>query len=177
MSIAGLYLAAAALVAVAGLAKVLAPDASRVALRTVGLPSSPLAVRTLGVVELGLAAAALVVGGAPAALGIALAYLGFAGFAALVARRSRYRAPCGCFGRSEAPIGPLHVGVDLALAAVALVAATGPVGSLLTEARATPAAGVPFVGYTLLLTWLLVVLLTALPELQAATAPTKRAVP
>ena len=58
------------------------------------------------------------------------------------------------------------------VAAVALVAVADPVPGVVDAASGTPAAGVAFVGYTLLLAWLLEVLLTALPELQAAMRPT-----
>ena len=174
-SFAGPLFAAALLLVLAGGAKVSSPDATRVALRTAGLPESAVLVRLLGVVELALAGAALLVGGALPALGVAAAYAGFAGFAALLARRSRSAAPCGCFGASDAPVGPLHVVVNLLLVVAAVGAAAGPVGSLLGEAGETPAAGIPFLGFTLLLTWLLLVTFTALPELLAARRPAPEA--
>lgn len=174
-SFAGPYLAAALLLALAGVAKLRAPGASRIALRTAGLPGSAALVRLLGAVEVVLAAAAVLLGGVLPAVGVAVAYGGFAGFAAVLARRSRSVAPCGCFGASDAPVGPLHVAVNVVLAAASLGAAAAPVGSLAAEAGDTPAAGIPFVGFTLLLTWLLLVTLTALPELLAAGRPTAQA--
>lgn len=174
-SFAGPYLAAALLLALAGAAKLRSPGGSRVALRTAGLPESALLVRLLGAAELALAAAAVLLGGALPALGVAALYAGFAAFAALLARRSRNAAPCGCFGSSDAPVGPLHVAVNLALVVASLGAAAAPVGSLVAEAGDTPAAGLPFVGFTLLLTWLLLVALTALPELLAAGRPAPQA--
>jgi hypothetical protein len=66
------------------------------------------------------------------------------------------------------------VGVDLAIAAVALVAVADPVPGIVTVARDTPLAGVPFVGFTVLLAWLVQVLLTAVPALQAAARPPRK---
>jgi len=173
--LAGLYLAVVFVLAWAGAAKVARPGPTRLALRTAGLPSSALAARALGLVELGVAGAALAVGGRlPAALAAA-AYLGFAGFSEVVRRRSRGRAGCGCFGSSGAPLGRLHVVVDLVLAAVALGAAAGPLGSARDLLADSPAAGLPLLGYALLLAWLIQVLLTAVPDLQAALRPRRTA--
>ncbi|MEZ5178041.1 MAG: hypothetical protein R2746_07105 [Acidimicrobiales bacterium] len=144
-------------------------------LRTAGLPSSATAVRILGVGELAIAAWALGWGGRGSAAAVALDYVGFAGFAEQVRRRSRGRASCGCFGASGAPLSRLHVAIDLVVAAVAVVAVVDPVPGLLDAAADTPAAGIAFVGYTLLLAWLLEVALTALPELQAAMRPARGA--
>ena len=152
----------------AGVAKVSRPAAARVALRTAGLPSTALAVRALGIAELALTGVAVVVGGRLAGALVALAYLGFAGFAAFLASRSRRAVPCGCFGSGSAPVGPLHVGVNLALAVVGVLSVVRPTDGIVSVVRHTPLAGLPFVGFTLLLTWLLLVLLTALPELLAA---------
>lgn len=166
--LAGPLFAAALLVALAGAAKVARPAAARVALRTAGLPSSAAAVRSLGVVELALAFGVLAAGGRPGGAAIAVAYVGFAGFAAFLAGRSRRAVPCGCFGSSSTPVGPLHVGVNLALAAVGLAAVAWPTRGAVAVVRHTPLAGIPFAAFTLLLTWLLLVVLTALPELLEA---------
>lgn len=173
--LAGPLFAAAALLAVAGGAKLVAPGPTRVSLRAAGLPSTAIAARALGVAEVGIAAYALGWGGRPAAALVAVAYLGFAAFAELVRRRTRGRAPCGCFGSSDAPLTLLHVGVDLALAAVAAAAAVARVPGLVEVAGETPLGGVPFVAYAALLAWLLQVTLTALPTLQAAVHPPRRA--
>ncbi|MCU1357528.1 MAG: hypothetical protein JWM89_2946 [Acidimicrobiales bacterium] len=173
--LAGPLFAAALLVALAGIAKLSRPAAARVALRTAGLPSTAVVVRALGAGELLLAGVVLAVGGRLGGALIAAAYLAFAAFAAFLASRSRRAVPCGCFGSGSAPVGPLHVGVNLALAAVGAAAVVRPSDDLVSVARATPLAGIPFVGFTVLLTWLLLVLLTALPELLAAAKPTKAA--
>jgi hypothetical protein len=173
--VAGPFFAAVLVLGAAGALKVARPDAARVALRAAGLPSSAWAVRVLGVGELAIALWAVGWGGRGAAAAVAVAYLGFAGFAELVRRRSRGKASCGCFGSSGAPLSRLHVVVDVVVAAVAVAAVARPVPGFVDAAAETPAAGVPFVGFTLLLAWLLQVVLTALPELQAAVRPTAQA--
>jgi hypothetical protein len=165
---AGPLFAAALLVAVAGVAKLTRPYPARVALRTVGLPSQAIVVRALGAGEVVLAAVILAVGGRLGAALTTLAYLGFAGFAWKLASASRRAVPCGCFGSGSAPVGPLHVGVNLALAAAGIAALVRPADGIASVVADSPWAGVPFLGFTLLLTWLLLVVLTALPELQAA---------
>jgi hypothetical protein len=173
--VAGPFFAAVLVLALAGALKVVRPDPTRVALRGAGLPGTLLAARSLGLAELAVAALALARGGRAGAALVAAAYLGFAGFSALARRRGGRGASCGCFGASDAPVTGLHVGVDLAIAAVALVAVADPVPGLVDVARSTPWAGVPFVAFTILLAWLVEVVLTVLPELTAAGQPARRA--
>ena len=165
------FFAAVVLLAVAGAVKVLSPDATRVALRAAGLPSTRVAAMTLGAVEVIIAGAAVAGGGAATAAAVAAAYLGFAGFSALVRHRSKGKASCGCFGASDAPLGLVHVAIDLALAAVAVALVVDPIGSIWSEAADTPWAGVPFLALVALTAWLVQVSLTLLPELWAARHP------
>lgn len=169
--VAGPFFAAVLVLGAAGVAKLARPDAARLALRTAGLPSTAGAVRVFGAGELAVTGWALGWGGRGAAAAVALAYLGFAGFAEVVRRRSRGQASCGCFGSSGAPLTSLHVIVDTVVAALAIAAVVRPVPGLVAAAADTPAGGVPFLGYTVLLAWLLQVVLTALPELRAAVHP------
>lgn len=171
-ALAGPLFAAALLMALAGAFKLTRPDATRVALRTAGLPSGSVAVRVLGAVEVVAALVVVALGGRLAGAIVLVAYIGFAGFAAHLANRSRRSVPCGCFGSSSAPVGRLHVIVNLFLAAVGAASIAVPTDGIGAVAE-TPAAGVPFVAFTLMLTWLLLVALTALPELLATakTAP------
>jgi hypothetical protein len=174
-ALAGPLLAAALLMALAGAFKLTRPDATRVALRTAGLPSGSLAVRALGAVEVIASLAVVVLGGRLAGAIVLVAYLGFGGFAGHLANRSRRSVPCGCFGSSSAPVGRVHVIVNLLLAAVGAASIAVPTSGVSAVAH-TPAAGVPFVAFTLLLAWLLLVALTALPELLAASKVAPRTV-
>lgn len=169
--LAGPFFAATVLIGAAGMVKVVAPDGARVALRGAGLPGSIVVARGLGVGEVAVAVAVLAWGGRPGAAAVAVAYAGFAGFASVLHARSRGRASCGCFGGGNAPVTRLHVVVNLALAAVAVAVVVDPVPGIWSTASDTPGAGLAFLGLTLLLAWLLVVALTLLPEVQAATRP------
>lgn len=169
--LAGLVYAAALLLGAAGVGKVTSPGATRIALRSAGLPATLLVARSLGVAEVAIALAAIALGG-PVTTGlVAGAYLGFAWFARRLQITTRGAAPCGCFGASSAPVGTLHVVVNLLIAAGVGLAAVDAPGALWSAAGDTPWAGVPFVGLVLLLAWLLYVTLTALPEtIEAAKA-------
>jgi hypothetical protein len=120
----GPALVAAALLALAGAQKLLDPSMTVGALRALGLPSAPPLVRLGAAVELGLAVNAVVVGAGAVWLLIAASYLLFAGFVLLALRRGAPVGTCGCFGRADTPPHPLHVGLDVVLAAVAVSAAS-----------------------------------------------------
>lgn len=167
---AGIVFAAALLIAVAGVAKVTRPAATQVALRTAGLPSSRLAAQVLGAVEVLLAGVALGVAGPVGAGVVAVAYLGFAAFSAQLLRRSRGTASCGCFGGDDAPVTQLHVWLNVALAAAALVSLADPAPAIWQAAADTPWSGVPFLLLVATLTWLLLVTLTVLPSVLATAA-------
>jgi hypothetical protein len=165
---AGPLFAASLLLGAAGIGKVLRPDAARVALRGAGLPSDPWSARLLGAVEFAAALGAVVVGGWLHASFVVAFYLGFAWFSWRLANRSRGQASCGCFGDSSAPVGRVHVAVNLAVAAVVSGAIMAPTEGIASTTTETPWAGVPFLLLTLLTTWMLSVTLTALPTTLAA---------
>ena len=96
------------LLTASGVSKTVDPDPTRGALRDAHLPSSVIAVRSLGVVEVLAGLTGLILGGAWAAVGSVL-YLGFFGFT-LAAKRGRFALQsCGCFGRDDTPPTWLHV--------------------------------------------------------------------
>lgn len=172
--VAGPLFAAALLLGAAGVLKLTRPDPTRVAMRSAGLPGTAWVVRGVGLGEVLVASYALGWGGRLGAGLIALAYVAFAAFSLRVIGRTRGQAPCGCFGASDAPLTNLHVGVDLAVAVLALVAIADPVPGIASVSAETPWAGVPFVAFTAMLAWLVQVLLTALPEMQAAAGPPRK---
>ena len=149
------------------------PDGTRVALRTVGLPASTVAARGLGVVEIVVAVAALWQTVPLTVLAVGTFYLGFAMFSEVLRRRTAGRGGCGCFGVSSAPVGRLHVLVNLIAVgvAIAVAAEANPLESYGGVMAATPAAGVPFFLGTVVLMGLVKALLTDLPELRAAIHP------
>jgi hypothetical protein len=169
--LAGPLFAAAALLALAGANKVTRPDATRVALRQANLPSQRWMAQALGAVEVAIGVAAIAIGGTiPAAL-TAISYAGFSWFSHRLDRATRGTADCGCFGAASAPVGRLHVAVNATIAVLAAAAAATDPGGIATATSETPWAGVPFLGLTALLTWMVFVTLTALPATLAAARP------
>lgn len=168
---AGPLLAASLLLGAAGLGKLARPAATRVALRRADLPSDPWSVRLLGAVEAAAALGAIVVGGWLHASFVTAFYLGFAWFSWRLASRTWGQASCGCFGDASAPVGPVHVGVNLAVAALVAGAIARPAEGIAAVPGDSPWAGVPFLGLALLATWMLYVALTVLPTTLAAAKP------
>src|SRR5262249_4914531 len=105
--LAGPLLAACALLVWSGTNKLLRPDATRLAARAIGLPSTRMAVRVLGAIEVSVAIVGAVFGGWAAAV-VAAVYAGLA----VVSLRLLTRAPdtpCGCLGAPNAPASRAHV--------------------------------------------------------------------
>ncbi len=122
-----LHLAAATLGA-AGAGKLLAPAATARALDALR-PGAGRRARPFGGVELGLAAAAIVVGGRLMAGALAVTYVALLGFSWHLRRRAP-GVPCGCFGASDTPPSRVHLVLDVGLAGAAAAAAVQPVPGL-----------------------------------------------
>lgn len=148
---------AAAVVLIAGAAKLRTPGAAADALLIVGVGTGSrtgraVLVRIVGVVEVAVAAA--VITGTAAAATWALAGL-YGAFSVTAVRLARAHASCGCFGAAGAPAGGVAVALNLALGTLCLAggligihggewilerpAAQAPVlaGSILAAAAAT----------------------------------------
>jgi hypothetical protein len=161
----GPFLAACALLATAGAAKLARPASALPAVRALRLPARVSTVRIVGAFELGAAIAGVVFGGI-AAVAVAVAYVALS-CAAYMLWRTAPSTPCGCLGASStAPASPLHVVVDACAALVALAAAFG--GSPLAVIADQPLFGFPFVVLTALAAGLASLLLDALPALRVA---------
>jgi hypothetical protein len=113
-------LAAAALVAVSGLAKVRRPGPAATAVGMIGIRMPAPAIRLLATGECALGLAAVLDSARLLAFTLALAY---AGFAAVTLALRRARAACGCFGDSGAPASGAGAALSACLAAVCGVAA------------------------------------------------------
>lgn len=165
----GPLLATAALLALAGVAKLRRPAPTGLALARLGLPGSDPLVRLLGVGELTVAAAAALLGGA-LGLPVALLYLAFAVVSGVQVRRAARTgeaADCGCFGDHSAPVGWSHVLVNLALGTGAAVAAAAPADGLATGLSDSPLATVAVVALAGLAAWGIQAVLTDLPAVRA----------
>ena len=164
MLVSGPFLAACALLAWSGAAKLARPRSTGAAARAIGLPSSTVAVRAFAAMELGAACTGATVGHAGALL-VACVYAGLALLAVRLLRRSP-ATPCGCLGASNTPASRPHVALNAAAALVALGAAFA--GSPLAGITALPLAGVPFVVLVLCAARLAALTIDALPALTRA---------
>jgi hypothetical protein len=139
---------AAFVLAVSGAHKLLEPEAASRALVAAGVPEALASGRAVGSVEIVAGVGLLAFGGLAPTLAVGAMYAGFAAF--LLVLRSRDDAvPCGCFGASDAPPGPVHLAINLLCVAVAAVAVATAMPSLTEVASASDTASI--VGYGALL--------------------------
>ncbi len=131
-------LAAALLLVASGLAKLRDPRPAVAALRALGVPAAALVVPVAAAVELAAGVACLATPRAAALVGAL--YVVFAWLVAVQLARGS-TASCGCLGSADTPPSPLHLGLDLALAAVAFAAAASPPRAVVSLLGAHPAAG------------------------------------
>jgi hypothetical protein len=165
--LAGPVYAFAGVLGVAGVVKLGRPDDAVRALDAAGLPGSVAAVRVLGGIEIVAAAAAVAFGGPLSGAILALFYLGFAAFAARLARRGPSTS-CGCFGAQSVPVTSAHVAINALGTAVATASIAWPAEPLTVALADAPFAGIPFLVLVLVCGWLVYVALTTLPSLQLA---------
>ena len=164
-------LAAALLLLAAGVAKVRSPDAAATMLRRAAprLPAAlrqPSAVRIGGVLEAAIATAVVLTGTRAAAALLAGCYAVFAVVSIRLTVLGQ-RASCGCFGRTDSPVGAAHVVLNvlaLAVAAAGVVRPTGPVAGLFDGALL---AGLIGAAQAVLVAYLGFLSITALPALAA----------
>jgi len=170
----GLLGAAALVLLAAGAPKILRPGLGGAALTAARLPWArhlrpTWVVRLTGLAEVAVALSVIAFGGRPAAAAVLVTFVVLAAFA----RRMMTVAPgqgCGCFGQAVSPVGPWHVGTNLALAAVGAAATLSPPPSLAVALGSQPWAGVPLLALTALLAYLTYLLMTALPSMLDAAA-------
>jgi hypothetical protein len=141
-SLTGPGLAIAALLALAGAAKVLDPSMTVGALHALRLPSSRVLVRLGAGAEMVLGIAAITVGGPVAWALVALSYAAFAVFVVAALRQGTAIGSCGCFGREDTPPHWSHVALNGVLAAVALALAVRDDGAPLAAVTDHGGAGV-----------------------------------
>jgi len=161
---AGPYAAAAVLLAVGGVLKFRRPGPTANALGGVGLPASVGFVRIFGAIEVAVGAGALTSGHPVFALLVGVSYVAFAAFVLLALARGGAISSCGCFGEPDTPATPVHVGLDLAAAAVAFAVAAGGGSDWRSFLGDQPLAGAPFIVLTATCTYLGYLALTVLPR-------------
>ena len=163
--LAGPFLGACGLLAVAGAGKVLRPVPALAAVRAVGLRLPRPVVIVFGAGEIAAALVGAMFGGRTA-LAVAACYLVLTVFA-LGLRRRAPATPCACLGSSSAVVTRLHVVVNVAAIGVALIAASG--GPPLAQVSGRPLAGAVFVVLVACCVKLAALALEALPELTTVT--------
>lgn len=158
---------AAAVLLLAGGAKVIRPGDTARALEAAGVPGGPALVRTGALAEASLGAWA--VGWAhPTAMAlVVLSYAAFTLFLAWAMARSLPVSSCGCFGEPDVPPTTVHVGVDVAAGIAAAGAAIGEAPSVAAILGDQPWAGVPYALLVALGVSLTILTLTRLPRLRA----------
>jgi hypothetical protein len=174
----GLFLIAAGLLVVAGVAKAARPDDTARAM-TALLPGTPpllpmrWLVRAGALAEAALGLVAIAFPRPITAALVACSYVGFAGVVTIARWRGGPLATCGCFGRPDTPPTVLHLVFDLVLAAAALAVAVTASGSsvLASVLSHMPWAGIPLLFASAVGLWLSVLALSALAALTAARHP------
>ena len=166
----GLLHLCSGLLVVAGTAKLVTPSGTAQALSAARLPASPLLVRTLGMAEIAVGVATIIVGGWVLPAAVALFYAGFSGFIA-TRLRAGDTAGCGCFGATATPLTSGHLVFDVAATVVAVLFVVDPAPSLSTVLADQPWAGIPYLMLVALGVTLSVAVLTVLPATRAAAHP------
>lgn len=121
----------------------------------------PLA-RVVGLGEVAVALAAVVLGGR---IGFGLLALTYAGFALVAAGIERNGGTCGCFGVRSAPVGRVHVGIDVGVAAVAAALAVLDARPMVDRLGPGFVSGAAYLGWVGVGTAASVALLTSAREL------------
>jgi hypothetical protein len=133
----GVFLAAAALLVLAGCQKVIDPLPLVRAFRSTGVRVPPAAVRLLAAGEVVLGIGSVVVGNG---IAVALSYFAFTGFVIIAKAKGGVLASCGCFGRADTPPTWVHAAITTALAVASLPGRTAAVDLALVVAAAAVAA-------------------------------------
>ena len=175
MALIGLYLIAAGLLCVAGVAKAVRPDDTALAMAALVPGRSSLrlvrsVVRVGALAEVALGAVAILFPRPATAALVALSYLAFFAVVAYARWRGGPLATCGCFGRPDTPPTALHLVIDLALATVAAAVAVGSpsANTLSLQLAHQPWAGFPLLFVSAVGLWLTALALSALGALTAA---------
>jgi hypothetical protein len=170
LELAGPLAVAALVLAAGGLFKLRDPSPTGAMFTTLGVRRSRLAMALALVsacVELGLGLATVFVGGRVLGALTAIAFVAFA-LVALRLTRAPVATSCGCFGRLSAEPTAWHVGVNVAVALGAAVAAVVDAPGFVEARQDLPGGGLVFGALALLGAWLVVATLTVLPEAMTA---------
>lgn len=164
----GPFLAAAALLVLAGVPKLADPSSLVLALRSVGLAARPAGGRVVAAAEIAVGGLALVAPGRLSGLLVAAAYLAFSAFVAVALSRGGVLASCGCFGRPDTPPTRSHLAVTALLAVSGGAVAWAPPDSLWSAAGEQPVAVATLLGFAALIAALAYLAIAVLPTVTPA---------
>jgi hypothetical protein len=174
MELIGPFLVASGLLVVAGLSKAIRPDDTARALAALAhvprLRPVRWLVRAGALAEVAVGLTALLLPRPLTAALVALSYAAF-GVVVVVARwRGGPLATCGCFGRPDTQPTTVHIVLDVAFAAVAIVVAVAAPaqGTVFHELARQPWSGLPLVFVSAVGLWLSLLALSDLAALEGA---------
>lgn len=158
------FLAAAALLVVAGAAKLRDPGPAGAALATLGLPGGRPVVTAAALLELAVGVAGLLSQRRAVCVAVGCLYLVFACVIAGLLRRRAAAPSCGCLGGAQTPPSFVHLGFDLAATAIAaLEASDAHAAGLLALSRRSPVDALLLVGCSAAGTYLAAAVIVLLP--------------
>lgn len=167
----GPYLIGMIVLALGGLLKIVRPDDTTNAMRTMGFPSHRLLSRGMGVSEIGLAVGAVALPGPLFPILAGITYLAFAAFVVSALRRGIAIQSCGCFGRVDTPPSLSHVVVNIAAAASSFAFAATSNTSLARQVLTNATEAIPLVSLSAVGVYVVYLALTALPETLSKVHP------
>jgi uncharacterized membrane protein YphA (DoxX/SURF4 family) len=174
----GPFAVVAVVLVAGGVFKLRDPGPTHDLLRSLRLPPTDAMARTVGALEIVLGGTALVISGPAPAIALAVTYAVFA----TVSWRLLHTGgavSCGCFGRASAPPSAVHVVANVGAALVAMAAAITATDGLWTGRDQLEGGPLPTLALVAAGAWLLVTVMTVLPDTLAATrrGPLEPAVP
>ncbi|MGG5257951.1 MauE/DoxX family redox-associated membrane protein [Phycicoccus avicenniae] len=169
------FLAAAALLVLAGAPKVVRPGDLVRALRSTGLPAPAVGVRVFAAVEVLAGVAAVVVPSRVTGAAVAVLYAGFTAFVARALLRGGVLSSCGCFGKADTPPTWTHAALTGAAALVgAGVAVAAPADPWQGVGTGTAAGGLALVALVGFLAWQVMAVLPSVDRRAVRSASTRR---
>lgn len=157
-----LFFAAAGLLLASGTAKLRHPGPAGRALAALRLPSGRWTVGGIGLAEILVGVWCLVAPGRASAVSLGLLYSAFAAFLAVLMRADGATS-CGCLGKQDGSPSLLHIVMNAAAAAAAVLVATASPRGVFAYSAGLPLVGLPFLLGTTLIAYLAYLAVAYLP--------------
>ena len=166
--LAGLVGMVGVLLAAGGASKARQPVPTVRTLRALGVPAGAVAVRSLAVIEVLLGAVLVVFAGRWPCAAAAVLFAAFTTVSVRLVQLGPDAGSCGCFGERSSRPSWWHVAVDAAAALVLVAGAVTATTGVAANWRALPGQGYVVLGLIALGGYLLVALMTVLPDTLSA---------